>query len=196
MHLKNPFRRMACGLRRIRLADRFLLLYLLLLLGQTFLCIFVQIPDTQGSEMIDIVMRTTLAGIFGYFISGNFIVSENNPPQKPSTDNSPPPANLTGISATPSARIGFSSTTNDKHTESVGHCAPLPTAEKPPPDRYRQQIVIVSLIGLVSLALLIYIRTFAGLPMRLIPVVSQLRDFVSGSIGVLIGRARGSTPPR
>lgn len=50
-----------------------------------------------------------------------------------------------------------------------------------------QQIIIVFLIGLVSLILLIITRNFIGMSEHIRGTISQLRDFVSGSVGFLVG---------
>lgn len=50
-----------------------------------------------------------------------------------------------------------------------------------------QQVIIVFIIGLVSLILLIITRNCFGISEHIRGTISQLRDFVSGSVGFLVG---------
>lgn len=66
-----------CGLRglldRIHPVDKSLLLFMLVLLIQSAYSMFCPGGTGQAAEDIDIIVRTSAAAIFGYFLSANFI---------------------------------------------------------------------------------------------------------------------------
>jgi hypothetical protein len=66
-----------CGLRsllkRIHPVDKGLLVFMLVLLIQSAYSIFCPAGAGQAAEDIDIIVRTSAAAIFGYFLSANFI---------------------------------------------------------------------------------------------------------------------------
>ncbi len=54
------------------------------------------------------------------------------------------------------------------------------------------QVVIVSVIGLLSLIILMVTRQFQNVTSELTAVMSQLRDFVSACIGFLISYGKNA----
>ena len=61
---------------QISLVDRCLLLYLALLLLYMIVNLFIK-TDSQDTNTIDIIIRTSAAVIIGYFLSGNFSKTSN-----------------------------------------------------------------------------------------------------------------------
>ena len=59
-------------LRRISLVDRCLMLFMLILLLQSGFSLFLAPPAPSGTSAIDVMIRTSSAAIFGYFLSGSF----------------------------------------------------------------------------------------------------------------------------
>lgn len=57
----------------MNLADKFLIAMMLILFLQSAYTLFVNPPMSQVKNTVDIVIRTSAAGIFGYFISSNFM---------------------------------------------------------------------------------------------------------------------------
>lgn len=59
------------------IVDRFLLIFLLTLFVYIIVHIFSGAAATQEGNTIDIIVRTSMAAIFGYFISSNFSERQN-----------------------------------------------------------------------------------------------------------------------
>ena len=87
----------------------------------------------------------------------------------------------------PTARIGFSAeseTDSKAQTEiAVSHSSGSPG------QRLRQQMIIVAIIGISSLLILVVARNYTQPCPEAVATLSQLRDFVSGSVGFLTGHA-------
>lgn len=150
----------------MRLVDFFLIIFMIILMGQSIYNLFSHEIYTQDRDAIDIVIRTTIASIFGYFISTNFLSV-----QKASQDKAPKEG-----TSLEDIELGSSPCEPKVSTKKVG-C------------RVRQQIIIVSCFGLFSLIILIIVRNTNSIPESAIASVSQLRDFLSTSVGLLIGHS-------
>lgn len=176
-----------CACAKIHLVDKCLLVFMAVLLVQSGYVLFV--PEVSGTDAnhIDVAVRTSAAAIFGYFLSANFIrhaVADDPPPVLPPRQ--------TGDDAPPSP----SAVKNQ-----VGFAVPQTDAETPPETPRaenwatagRLQILVAAGIGLFSLLILLLLRNIAVFHSELSPsssavaTVTQLRDFVSGCVGFLIG---------
>lgn len=189
-------------MKRLRLSDWFLLTFMGLLMAQAGWVLLWgngSVPDT-GS--LDAVSRTTMAAIFGYFISAGFLhrKSEWSPlseegAQLPSTGGSVNSSAAVGGMPAPKAQIGFLAEPEQKTTVQTGRMEmsasqeALLQTERLQRRRIRQQTVIVGTIGILSLLILIFARSMAEISPSSIAAVSQLRDFISGSVGLLIGHS-------
>lgn len=128
-------------------------------------------PSSEYNS-IDIIIRTSSAALFGYFLSGNFIrrSSVNEEP----LDNSPQGPLISADLASKETDTAGKTIIRD-HTSS------------------RLQILIATFICLFCLLVLIVIRDTTGMPAGLsansptTPTVTQFRDFISGCVGFLIG---------
>lgn len=60
-------------IKKIELVDRFLILFMLILLLYTVIGLFTGMTASQNGDMVDTIIRTSAAAIFGYFISNNFV---------------------------------------------------------------------------------------------------------------------------
>lgn len=185
MH-KGFFRKISKKWRALCLVDRLLLTFMIILLVQSAHNLFFYEIVQQDSETLDVVIRTTAAAIFGYFISGGFrgtasqgTASGQNTIGFVSSDKE--------IPNRPTARIGFSAEAPSEDKLQLGQAKE--TIDTNAHKRIRQQLVIVSCIGLSSLIMLIIARNFIPLSNSSIATLSQLRDFVSGSVGFLIGHS-------
>ena len=79
----------------------------------------------------------------------------------------------------------------------AGEAAPAETAACPvcpPPDeeterarREDQQTIIVTIVGVTAFCILVAVRNFADITPAMLGTISQLRDFVSGCVGFLLG---------
>ncbi len=175
----------------IKLIDKCLIIFMFIFLAQSIYSLFSGETDSYYTGSIDVVVRTTSAAIFGYFLSANFI-------KKSSKENStsaqtlitPPPVNIEGEdSQTPAKgvvknKIGF----NGNSGEPVIPEAPTHIKEKDDTESTsNQQIIITTIIGIVSLCAILIARNFLNLTASSTPVISHLRDFVSGCVGFLVG---------
>lgn len=185
--------------KRIALIDKCLIIFMTILMIQSIYNLFANESISQETNTIDVVIRTTSAAIFGYFLSANFI--------KKSTDNninSVPPEPLKKIkqielSDQPAehqniinskTNIGFTANATDTHI----------TPNTVTDDDYisnddyndmneisHQQIIIATIIGITSLCVLLAARNFITVTPNMSGTISQLRDFVSGCVGFLLG---------
>lgn len=160
--------------KRVPLKDKFLLIFMVLLLAQSALNLFVKDLAISETSPLDIVIRTTSATIFGYFIGIGFLreTSFHTPKAVEDFEAENPPQSSIPIP--------------------VQH-ALLPEETVPPhgvEKRFRQQIIIVASIGIVSLSMLLLASNLGRTQtMESTATLSQLRDFVSGSVGFLVGHS-------
>lgn len=73
--MKKIWRRIKKIFGRIGIVDKFLMLFMLILLAQTGHNLFFGGDAGADTAKIDAVVRTSSAAILGYFLSGNFIKS-------------------------------------------------------------------------------------------------------------------------
>lgn len=167
--------------KNLRIVDISLLIFLFILLCQSAYNIIFH----SDSNSFDVIVRTTAASIFGYFLSTRFSenvetnnVSENIMQRIETSDNTTKIQN----------KIGFSESKTELISGQIKDLSPKQTNDN------SLQIIIVSFIGLFSLILLIILRNLdpwnnGSMPLTdsALSTVSQLRDFISSSIGFLIG---------
>ena len=168
-------------LKSLRIVDISLLIFLFILIGQSAYSIMFH----RDSNPFDVIIRTTAASIFGYFLSTRFsenvetnTISENILQRIEKTDNSSQIQN----------KIGFSESKTELISGQIKDSSPKQM------NNNSLQIIIVSFIGLFSLIILIILRNIdpwnnGSMPLTdsALSTVSQLRDFISSSIGFLIG---------
>lgn len=177
---------------KIGLVDRFLILFMLILLLYTAIGPFTSMTDSQNGDMVDTIIRTSSASIFGYFISSNFVKTNTknsttdlygnrlNPPAKANDENlNVQPNNQNKFAASVDATEEAAQTSVSGFSPDQVSCSKL-------------QVIIVSSIGGCALILLFITKFFIAETSEISVTVSQLRDFVSASIGFLIscGRAK------
>lgn len=170
---------------KIGLVDRFLMLFMVILMLYTAIGLFRGATDSQNSNMVDVIVRTSAASIFGYFISGNFVKSSKTDSRTDSFNNN---LNITAQENSLNMQlknpIGFAKSDDADGTESGKISVTEYSSKAVPSDRL--QIVIVSSVGICSLILLFIIKFFTSGISVSSAVVSQLRDFVSACIGFLV----------
>lgn len=172
---------------RVCTVDKFLILFMLIL----FVYMVVNLPfgtdSSSDNSKIDVIIRTSMAAIFGYFMSGNFMKNRSEPPDsRIETRN----IEIYGDAVeTGQGRIknliGFQAAGNEASVEKGG----TPEIEEEIQRAGRcnkMQVTVVSIIGILSLAVLFIARHFQNVTPELTATVSQLRDFVSACIGFLI----------
>lgn len=175
------------ALSRIFLVDRFLMLFLFVLLF-SMVCQLLTGGLVDESDTIDIIIRTSAATIFGYFLSGNSLTTTAD--QKVSTT---PTGSTDPISAAPisqengpvAVRMGFQASGEDQ-AQAVGKIA---LTETPAPSKNacgKLQIWVVAAVGLLSLMALLAAKNYQNITPHFTAVISQLRDFFFASIGFLV----------
>ncbi|MGO0900779.1 hypothetical protein ACYZFO_00555 [Clostridioides difficile] len=177
---------------KIKLIDRCLIIVMAILMFQSIYTLFVNEVNSQDTTTIDVVVRTTSAAIFGYFLSANFIkrpsrkyintdVSSNlfiddnssNKGQESSQNN------VMNVKNT----IGFTSEIdNYENKVSVNKIEGIEEGETS-----ELQIIIATVICVIALIVLFIVRNFATIAPASLGTISQMRDFVSGCVGFLLG---------
>ena len=177
---KTPLQKAKRRFSAVNPADRYLLIIFLVLLVQS---VYSLLFPTTGTEMehIDVIIRTTSAGIFGYLLSANFDRREQI---------------ITDTGQSTSGQIGFAADDPSALKASAGtpNVTPLQSGKAEEQARiedYRLQVIAAFTICLLCLGALIYLRDFnifeENFPPSARATMAQLRDFVSGSVGFLIG---------
>ena len=177
--------------------DRCLLLFMTVLLVQLACGLF--LPESLSPEAgsIDVIVRTSAAAIFGYLLSGNFNRGSEQETAK-RTDNRPecllkaqndvlfPPQESENPIGGPAELLGGEMMRDGEEPSK-------PQKGMPVRDTGCLQILMATAIGLFCLAVLLLVRFSAwwGVPLvssdSATATIAQLRDFVSGSVGFLIG---------
>ncbi|MGI5957835.1 MAG: hypothetical protein ACOX60_00265 [Massiliimalia sp.] len=162
--------------------DRCLLLIMIILMGYIAVSFFFQNSVSQDISTIDIIVRTSAAAIFGYFVSGNFMnppSSENNfSPSLPATINPDEARDQTQLK-----QIGFSLSSEPVSLADP----PVSSSSSSCLSHLRKvQITVVTVIGIFSLLFLFFAANLHQLSSGMSATLSQLRDFVSACVGFLI----------
>ena len=174
------------SLDNVYLVDKVLMLYMIILLVYTAFHIFSN-SNMQESNTADIVIRTAASAIFGYFISNNFVKSDNETESK-----IPSPTNTDNyLIDENSINQGFQASSNTDNAE-IRNIDTKDVAVDSSICCNSLQIIIVSGIGLISLILLLISRNISQITPEFSATVSQLRDFLSACIGFLVscGKAK------
>ncbi len=186
--MKNLWYKLRKRLAKICLVDRFLILFMLVLLSYTAINLLSGAITSQNTNMVDTIVRTSTAAIFGYFISSNFVKTSSTT----STQNSYS-EHLSTPGDTPSDNneiqlknpIGFT-TSGDTSQAEAGKISVTESASPAQTHCHKLQVIIVSSIGICSLILLLTTKHFLPMTSEVLATVSQLRDFVSACIGFLV----------
>ncbi len=125
--------------KKLEVKDRILLVMMAVLMIQTGITLLHIVPGLEGNDSVDIVVRTTTASIFGYFLGSTFLKNKEEEPSQQELR------------------------------------------------RQHQQLVLVGALGMTSLTLFLLGRNLAFVTDSDYATMAQLRDFVSGSVGMLIG---------
>lgn len=163
--------------------DKSLLLFMVLLLAQSAYTLFV--PGGTAVSDIDIMVRTSAAAIFGYFLSGSFTGrSSLSQGKTPSDKDVRKMERAEGEQGAPVGQIGFAPA-EAEWTAGMGKVRPAPPET---PAAACLQVGIAAGIGLFCLAALLLFRHMGGEERSAAAAtVVQFRDFVSGCVGFLIG---------
>ena len=195
MQKNRQRRRMRAAFKRISLVDRLLILFLLILFADMAYHLLCSAVSPGGVNSIDVIIRTSAASIFGYFISSNFLGQD-------APSSSVQVGNLQNTASGPAPASG-APTVENRIGFQEGAAAPEPepggvslSRETPAAKSSCKtiQVFVVAAIGLLSLVTLLAAKSCTELAPELSAIVSQLRDFVSACIGFLISCGRRAGP--
>ncbi|HBZ5208461.1 TPA: hypothetical protein MJX78_002655, partial [Clostridioides difficile] len=165
---------------KIKLIDRCLIIVMAILMFQSIYNLFVNEVNSQDTTTIDVVVRTTSAAIFGYFLSANFI---KRPSRKyTNTDVS---SNLF-IDNNLSPKGQESSQNNVMNVKNtIGFTSEADNYEKKIPINNNEgfeegetselQIIIATVICIVALTVLFIVRNFTITTSASLGTISQMR---------------------
>lgn len=177
--------------------DRCLLLFMAVLLVQLACGLFLPEGLAPEAGSIDVIVRTSAAAIFGYLLSANFNRGAEAAPSNRTGDPAKGPGEHLPDAPLPpegaKSRIGFSAEPAGEEMDkgTVEFLGSEKTAPNQTPGCL--QILMATAIGLFCLAILLLVRTAAWWGVDIAgsdsatATLAQLRDFVSGSVGFLIG---------
>lgn len=182
------------ALNKIHLVDRCLILIMALLLAQAAISLFASGFFTEETKNIDIIIRTSAAAIFGYFLSANFISHVPNSKSSGTSENQPKEAGQS-CSCQRSGEVknvlGFTGTTDEEPLQPGGIQSTTEQDDSAVRPANHLQILAATAIGIFCLLVLILIRDIPHVASNLSEsssaTISQFRDFVSGCVGFLIG---------
>ncbi|WP_243009122.1 hypothetical protein [Clostridium sp. AM58-1XD] len=163
IHLKwlhRKWKRLYKEYKNIHLVDRFLIIFMAILLIQSAYTLIIQPAATARLNEIDVIVRTSAASIFGYFLSANFIRRDSHPPD------------VNGES--------LETAQMDEYPSIGNHVS----------EGNSLQITAAAAVGLFCLLTLILLRDTRALETAspyASSTITQFRDFVSGCVGFLIG---------
>lgn len=169
------FYRLASLLKRISLIDKCLLIFMTIFMIQIIFNLFVNEVGSENQNLIDVIIRTSAAAIFGYFISNNNLISKNN-----QTDLS---KNINNNSD--EFRSDESIFNNNSKEEKV--LQEHKNEDKSKNEIRDERIIIITVLGVISLLALIIVRNFFDLNSTATASITELRDFISNAIGFLLG---------
>lgn len=192
MKIPCLWKRARRALSVLSLADKCLLIFMLILMVQSAHNLFFHELAMQESNSFDVIVRTTAAAIFGYFISSNFQNGGRDTSKQEYTDSSSTTTLASHSDSKVKAKIGFASATDPVELQS-GYARI--NDKNPLAQRNHLQILVVAGIGLLSLSLLLITDNYFATSNMATATISQLRDFVSGSVGFLIGHSTHPTKP-
>ncbi len=185
--VKKIWQQLGARLRTVNLVDRVLFIFLFLLFG--YMACRLLVDPSGETHTTDIVVRTSASAIFGYLISGPFTQQATLSTQTGALPLSAPSSSCTRTNSIQN-RIGFQAPPADSSQTGSDLSPKAPAILHT--NRNRLQIVAVSLMGFISFALLVLARFCPDNTMELAATMSQLRDFVSASIGFLISCSKNS----
>lgn len=180
-------RRMQSLLNRIHLVDKWLILFLAILLMQSAYHLFTAQASNTETSNIDAVLRTSMASIFGNLLSANF--SSLTGKEKKNGNAVRMPA----FQADDDVRAAENKV---EIRYSAGPASPLVLPEisghqkaaQEKPSCSRMQVIIAGCVGLMCIvALIIWRNFFAAVDANITATIAQFRDLISGCVGFLIG---------
>ncbi len=173
--------------KKIKLVDKCLILIMLILFIQICINLFCNEIFSNNTDPVDIVVRSTAAAIFGYFISVNFIKNESDIKEELKSETKELKTDTSKITKDTSPniynnkQIGFLSTSSDEMKSGKIDINNSNYSSN------SLQIIIVTLFSVISLIVILIARNYTSITSESTASISQLRDFVCGGVGFLLG---------
>ncbi len=188
--MKNKSSYLKKILNKICLGDKCLIIIMVILFLNVTFELFSGDNGVNSEETInaiDIIVRTTIASVFGYFISSNFVKSKKEISNEKESNNIYNELNDESNKCCLENKKCNEIDLLDKKNIIINNDNKKIEAEERRNNASKEQIIIVFIIGLVSLILLLLVRDFIEVSNAEIPIISQLRDIVCGCVGFLLG---------
>lgn len=176
------------------LAHIALVIFLAILLIQSALGLF--LPQRADMDSVDIVLRTAISSIFGYLMSSMGQKSATTTKKTEDSSTSPRTIGFSGESGATSYLSEAETPAPNSSQSSQASQPSQPSLKSWSSDNLQFQTVIIACLGFFCLSVLIFLHYYTGeitASTGVIATIAQFRDIISGSIGALIGLARGYT---
>lgn len=178
----------------IPLVDRCLIIFMFILMIQLAGSMFLRGDPIPEIKSIDVIVRTSAASIFGYFLSANFIKDMAGKPEGSVRAGKRQELKKTTLSEGQlKNRIGFIAPNSELETGEEGTVTESEYEEEETLEENRMQILIAASIGLFCLISLLILRNVSEWypnfthTESITSTISQFRDFISGCVGFLVG---------
>lgn len=148
----------------IGLRDKCIILFMIILIIDSVYSLFSPVGGKHAAA-IDVVIRTTMASIFGYLLGSNFRVKKRF------------------IKKIKKKRETIECVCKELDDENEEQ----PVNESTKEATNNIQVIIATVIGITSFLILIIARELTQLPDDALATLSQFRTFFSGCVGFLIG---------
>lgn len=164
--------------KEIAISDKSLIIIMAILLLQCIHDLFNPEPLTTNGISINVIIRTTVSAIFGYFLSENFL---NHEVIKSEKSNIIVPLNIEEDSSKDNLEI---STSKD-----LNNTVQSETKLKDYICNKTFQVLIALTVCIISLLCLIIGNNFNLISSDTNPAVTQFRDIISSCVGFLLGHS-------
>ena len=165
----------------VSISDKSLILIMIILLFQCVHNLFTPEPITPNKISVNVVVRTSVASIFGYFLSENFLKTQ------------------VVKSKTTNLIIPLNQDDNENANGCINKDENSPTIYTPINKEVKNyicnktvQILIAVIVCIISLLCLIIGNNLNLIPYGTNPTVVQFRDLISSCLGFLLGHSRDS----
>ena len=167
--------------KEIAISDKALIIIISILLVQCVYNLFTPEPVSSNEITICVIVRTTVASIFGYFLSENFL-NHNRSQQKNSK---------TEITVTSDDNINNNNVTSKFKTKNKS--ATVQTESKYYICNRTLQVIIALSVCIITLGSLLIAHDFHLISEDTNPTIIQFRDLIASCIGFLLGSSKNTT---
>lgn len=148
-------------IKDISLRDKCIIFFMMILIVNSAYSLFIPVHGKYTSA-IDVLERAAMASIFGYLLGNNFQIKKSSRKKQEIND------------------LSKENSEGEKVQEDSEH-------KYENEETNNVQVIIATIIGILSLLILMIAREFTQLPDDALATISQFKTFVSGCIGFLIG---------